>query len=335
MTPLTAFITGITTGGLTCLAVQGGLLAALLAKQNTADEDQIPRWQRLLLPVGGFLIAKLVIYSVLGLVLGFVGQKISLSSTVQAWLQGIAAAFMIITGIRILWPHWLPWLMIQPPAKMRRFIRQSAKSELLVAPIILGTLTIFIPCGTTLAIEAAALASGSPLTGAEILFFFVLGTAPMFFLVGVLAKGSTFLQHRLKYATALLIIGTGLYSFDSALNLVDAPISFRNIVAAAQRGSTSTDVDDTSVATTTPVITVSYNGYSPNEIVVPAGQPVQLKLNSADSLSCTNIFLIPKLGIQRQLIPSSTLNLGLTFPKKGNYSFTCGMGMFTGTIRAI
>jgi sulfite exporter TauE/SafE len=335
MTPLTAFLTGITTGGLTCLAVQGGLLAALLAKQHTADEEQVPRWQRVLLPVSGFLLAKIVIYSVLGVVLGFVGQKISLSTTMQAWLQGVAAVFMVVTGIRILRPQWLPWLMIPTPVKIRRYIRQSAKSELLVAPAILGTLTIFIPCGTTLAIETASLASGNPLSGASILFFFVLGTAPMFFLVGVLAKGSTMLQRRLQYVAVLLIIGTGLYSFDSALNLVDAPISFRNIVAGVQRNSKPDTRTDDLVATTSPVIMISYNGYAPNEITVPAGQPVTLKLNSADSLSCTNIFLIPKLGIQRQLVPSSSLSLGITFPKKGNYSFTCGMGMFTGTIRAI
>lgn len=335
MTPLTALLTGITTGGLTCLAVQGGLLAALLANQHTTDEGQMPRWQRVLLPVSGFLVAKIIIYSLLGFGLGFVGEKISLSITLQAWLQGIAAGFMIVTGIRIFRPHWLPWLTLPTPVRLRRFIRHSAKSELLAAPVLLGALTVFIPCGTTLAIEVAALASGNPLSGAAILFCFMLGTVPLFFVVGVLAKSSTFLQQRLKIITAVLIIGTGVYSLDSAFNLIDAPMSFRNIVSAIQRQTPSDSRTDVQSTLSSPVITVSYYGYTPNDITVPAGRPVTIQLRSADSLSCTNIFLIPKLGIQRQLVPSSTLSLGVTFPKKGNYSFTCGMGMFTGTIHAI
>jgi sulfite exporter TauE/SafE len=303
----------------------------LIVQQHADDESTLPQWQRILLPVSGFLLAKLVAYLVVGAVLGLLGQTIALSASLQATLQGVAALIMILTGIRIFRPHWMPWLMIHPPAAVRRYIRMSAKSELVVAPMILGTLTIFIPCGTTVAIEAAALATGSPLHGAFLLGAFIIGTMPMFFLVGMLAKGSTLLQHRLSYLTAIIIIGTGLYSLNAALNLIDAPFSTRKIF---NRLSESQRPVDTTL-TTQPVIEVLYNGYRPRLITVPVGKPISLQLKASEELSCTNIFLVPKLGIQRQLTAGSTTNLLVTFPTAGDYTFTCGMGMFTGTIRAI
>ena len=152
----TALITGLTTGGLTCLAVQGGLLIGLLAKQRADQGDELPSWQRLILPVGGFLVAKILIYTIFGFLLGLIGERLQISTAMRAWLQAIASIFIIVTGIRILAPHWLPWLALTPPASIRRLVRRSAKSEALLAPAVLGALTLFIPCGTTVAMEAAA-----------------------------------------------------------------------------------------------------------------------------------------------------------------------------------
>ncbi len=147
MSPLVAFLTGLTTGGLTCLAIQGGLLLGLLAIRQ--KEDQVlSRWQRLILPVAAFLVAKLAIHTLLGFGLGSLGEKIQLSTTVRIWLQSFAALFIVIAGIRLLKPHWLPWLNVSPPAALRRLVRKSAKSQALLAPAMLGLLTIFIPCGT-------------------------------------------------------------------------------------------------------------------------------------------------------------------------------------------
>lgn len=335
MNNLTAFITGLGTGGLSCLAVQGGLLIALLAKNEATDERRLSRWQRLFLPVSGFLLAKIIIYALFGFFLGAIGARVQLSTTTRAWLQGLAAVFMIVMGIRIVWPQWLPWLAITPPSGIRRLVRRSAKSEALAAPLILGALTIFIPCGTTLAMEAAALATGKSWSAAGILFYFVLGTAPLFFVIGVLAKGTTLLQHRLKYLTALLVIGTGLYSFNAVLNLIDSPFAFRNEVAALRWAAGGGQSSSAQAADSNPTINVLPNGYNPTSVTVPAGQVVSLRLNAPGRLSCTSVFRIPKLGLQKELAPSSATTVNVTFPTAGDYTFTCGMGMYTGTITAI
>src|SRR5919108_6449228 len=73
-----AFITGLTTGGLSCLAVQGGLLASSLAHQIEQDyleqslgqkprskkhaPDQVKR-SSTALPIFLFLLAKLIAYT--------------------------------------------------------------------------------------------------------------------------------------------------------------------------------------------------------------------------------------------------------------------------------
>lgn len=335
MNTLTAFLTGLGTGGLTCLAVQGGLLIGLLARQDTDKELSAPRWQRLILPVSGFLVAKIIVYTVFGFLLGLVGEKLQLSVTTLAWLQGLAAVFMVITGIRLIWPHWLPWLTITPPSGVRRFVRRSAKSELLIAPIVLGAVTIFIPCGTTIAMEAAALATANPWSAGSIMLAFTLGTAPLFFLIGVLAKGTTFLQSRLKYVMALFVVGIGVYSFNGMLNSIDSPYSFRNEMAALRWALSGEQSTSNAEAETSPTITVLTTGYQPDAVTVPAGQPVTLTLNTPGQLSCTSVFRIPKLNVTKQLQPNSTTTVPVTFPTPGTYTFTCGMGMFSGTITAI
>jgi hypothetical protein len=83
-----AFITGLTTGGLSCLAVQGGLLASSLAHQIEQDylehsaqpkkrgkKDQIqPRHPSTAVPILLFLASKLAAYTLLGALLGWLGS---------------------------------------------------------------------------------------------------------------------------------------------------------------------------------------------------------------------------------------------------------------------
>ncbi|HKG52983.1 MAG TPA: sulfite exporter TauE/SafE family protein, partial [Anaerolineales bacterium] len=89
-----AFITGLTTGGLSCLAVQGGLLASPLAHQIEQDYiEQTAHAERKkrpgkknrtvvhsssAFPIFLFLIAKIVAYTLLGALLGLLGSYLTL-----------------------------------------------------------------------------------------------------------------------------------------------------------------------------------------------------------------------------------------------------------------
>lgn len=148
------FLTGLTTGGISCLAVQGGLLVSLIAnlkaKQGGNRRLDLLDW----LPVLMFLLSKAIAYTVLGFLLGLFGSKISLNETAAAVFQIFTALFMFGTAMNLLNAHPLfRYLTITPPRFVRRFLKSTGKSEAMFTPLFLGALTVLIPCGVTQAME--------------------------------------------------------------------------------------------------------------------------------------------------------------------------------------
>ncbi len=134
-----------------------------------------------------FLVAKLIAYVILGLLLGWFGSLFQLSLQVRVIMQFAVAFFMIGTALNLLNVHPIfRYFALQPPKFLTRLVRKQSKSQDLFAPALLGAFTVFIPCGTTQAMMALAIASGSAFAGAAILFAFILGTSPVFFLLGYL-----------------------------------------------------------------------------------------------------------------------------------------------------
>ena len=74
-------------------------------------------------------------------------------------------------------------------------------------------------------------------------------------------------------------------------------------------------------------------GYSPAEIRVRAGAPVQLDFHRDETNPCTEEVVIPDFGIRTFLPAHRTTPVRFT-PAAGTYEFTCGMGMVRGTIIA-
>lgn len=105
-TSLTAiFLTGLFAGGLSCMAVQGGLLAATIAQREQEKLERKLKDAGNALPIISFLIAKLVAYTILGFILGWVGSVLQLSLTVKIIMQVFVAIFMIGTALSILNVH--------------------------------------------------------------------------------------------------------------------------------------------------------------------------------------------------------------------------------------
>src|SRR5581483_747613 len=192
---ITIFLTGLLTGGLTCMAVQGGLLAATLA---TAEEERLEEILRHrsgqeakggnALPILAFLGSKLLAYTLLGALLGLLGSFFQLSISLKVIMQIAVAVFMLGTAANILQIHPIfRYFAIQPPKFLTRLVRNQSKSKSIFAPAILGAFTIFIPCGTTQAMMALSIATGKPLFGASFMFAFILGTSPVFFILGYFA----------------------------------------------------------------------------------------------------------------------------------------------------
>lgn len=72
--------------------------------------------------------------------------------------------------------------------------------------------------------------------------------------------------------------------------------------------------------------------YTPEHIVVQAGQRVQLNFLRQDPSACLAQVLIPDFGIAADLPLNETTTIEFTPEKAGEYAFTCGMNMFRGVI---
>lgn len=75
-------------------------------------------------------------------------------------------------------------------------------------------------------------------------------------------------------------------------------------------------------------------GYEPSQVVVKAGQPVQLNFFRRDPSSCLEKVLLPDFRIAANLPLNQETAIEFTPDKPGEYPFTCGMNMFRGVIKA-
>jgi len=72
------FVTGLTVGGLTCLAVQGGLLASVIAAREEESALGKGTAKHAMYATGVFLITKYIAYVALGFILGAFGGALNI-----------------------------------------------------------------------------------------------------------------------------------------------------------------------------------------------------------------------------------------------------------------
>ncbi len=346
-----AFITGLTTGGLGCMLVQGGLITGSLAQQIENDlaskgsTGVTGKRPRLVLPLVLFLTAKLIAYTLLGVLLGWLGSVLSLTPITRGILQIAIAVFMLGNALRMLNVHPIfRYFSFEPPHAVTRLIRRMSKnpgSDAFLTPILLGALTIFIPCGVTQAMMAVAIATGSPIAGSLTMFSFILGTSPVFFILVYLAmKLSSLVEKYFVRIVALALLVLGFISLNSGLNLVGSPVTFESAIQAAGSAlkGVSNEVPSGAQPATDPLtgdirLEARNNGYYPRTLYAPAGQPVKLHLVTNNTTSCDRDFTIPALNIEVLLDKTGEKVIDLPVQEAGyKLHFSCSMGMYTGDI---
>ena len=73
-------------------------------------------------------------------------------------------------------------------------------------------------------------------------------------------------------------------------------------------------------------------GYTPDVIVVERGKPVRLNLVRQESVSCTEMVLIPGFNKSAKLPEGETIPVEFMPKEAGEYEFACQMGMIRGKI---
>lgn len=266
MNLIAVLLTGLLAGGVSCAAVQGGLLAGLITRQRRASQPahlvtaghgehagqatpeprpaptrairrggaptSTPRATMAddLTPVGAFLAGKLISHTLLGALLGALGTAVQLSVRAHTAMQLLAGLLIIAFGLAQLGVPGFRRLVIEPPASFGRLVLRSARARTAFAPALLGLASVLIPCGVTLSVEALALASGSPAAGAATMAVFVLGTTPLFAALGYAArKAATAWRGRLAAATGVAVVVMGLFTFNGGLELAGSPLAVSHL----------------------------------------------------------------------------------------------------------
>jgi sulfite exporter TauE/SafE len=339
-------LTGLLAGGVSCAAVQGGLLAGLITRQRratvrpgpAADPATRTAWRTVgddLTPVGAFLAGKLVSHTLLGALLGTIGTAVQLSVHAHTLLQLLAGALIIAFGLAQLGVPGFRRFVIEPPASLSRMVLRSARARTAFAPALLGLASILIPCGVTLSVEALALTSGSPAAGAATMAVFVAGTSPLFALLGYAArKAATAWRGRLALATGVLVVAMGVLTLNGGLELAGSPLAASRVLATFS--SPSSDQPSNTATVTdghqTIEITATADGYTPATSTAQAGLPTTLVVHADGAQGCIRAFTIPDRNITKILPTSGDTRIELGVLPPGTLDYACGMGMYTGTI---
>jgi len=282
--------------------------------------------------VGAFLSAKLVSHTVLGALLGAIGSAAQPSPRTRAYLLLGAAVLMVGFGLNLLGVRALRWLTPRTPQSWTRRVRHSAHGDSMFAPVALGLLTVLLPCGVTLSMALLAITSTSPLAGAAVMGGFVLGTAPLFAVLGLLLRESTrILRGRLSLLTGVAVLVVALWTSHSALRLGGwAFQGGSDVVPVAAASAVSTATDGAQVVT----VAVHETSYTPSALLVRSGVPTRLVLVTAGIRGCTSTFVIPKRNLQKQLPATGRTVVDLGVLKPGVLRWTCGLGMYGGHLVA-
>jgi uncharacterized protein len=199
-------------GSLHCLGMCAPLLWAI--PDNQANKK---RW---LITKVLYNSGRLVTYSLLGLLIGLIGESFQLFGLQQhlSWITGL----FLLLGLALSYKGYLitknTKLGFRLNAKLRTMLSQYMTKQGLSSHLIFGLLNGLLPCGLVYMALLASVSMGSALGGASYMAIFGLGTFPMMFLAAYM--GSSFkkmkkinvnkLAPKLVFLVAILLIIRGL-----------------------------------------------------------------------------------------------------------------------------
>lgn len=217
------FIIGLITS-VHCVAMCGGITISqsLPSVQTTTKPTSTAATLR---PTVLYNLGRVISYTTVGLILGFVGQQLGagaefvLPPLVQGLVKVFAGIFMVVMGINMLsiFPVFRKFQLQLPRGLSKWIISGSQKSR---SALVIGLLNGLMPCGPLQSVQLIALVSGNPLTGAVSMLLFSLGTLPLMMGLGALVAtlGRSFAK-KVTEIGAVLVVILGLAMVSQGNNL--------------------------------------------------------------------------------------------------------------------
>jgi plastocyanin domain-containing protein len=181
---------------------------------------------------------------------------------------------------------------------------------------------------------AAAMATGSALEGAALMFAFTLGTSPVFFAVAYLATqiGARLERWFMRFV-AVVVLVLGLVSLNSGLTLMGSPLAASNWLPSQAAPGSQVQTLPPGDPDTTVTINAVNDGYLPYTTYAKAGVPVTLNIVTENTVSCARAFVIPALGVEEILPRTGTVSVNIPPQEAGStLRYSCSMGMYDGEI---
>jgi len=334
------FVSGLLTS-FHCVMMCGNMVLSYAVKGN--EEGPLVRRT---LPHFAYHSAKILSYTLVGLLLGSLGAFISQGA--RSWVSVIAGVYMVLLGLNMTGKFpGLQYLTPRPPrflmtalSKLRRKANSDAAvgESSIATPVTFGLMTGLMPCGPLQAAQIAAAGAGSTLAGGAAMLGFGLGTMPLMLGYGVFAS---YLSGRFKrnmaVAAAVVVIGLGVVMINRGATALGSPVTF-NTVKQSVLGGGSVALDESQFKTgadgvvEVPLVIENVR-YQPQTLAIPADKPVRLLVDRRENNACSEQLLIPKLGIQVPLTPNGITKIDLPASAAGSLQMTCQMGMMAGTIQ--
>lgn len=325
------FLIGLVAAVSSCIAVVGGLLLAMSEKYNDSHPNMtgVQKFK----PHIYFNIGRVLGYTVFGALVGLLGSVFTLSPRANGFLMVLVSIVMLMLGFQLL--RLFPGLQRFAP-RMPKFISRKihnlSEKDSKGAPITLGALTFFLPCGFTQALQLYVLASGSWKVGALTMLVFSLGTLPALISLSAIssfAKG-VFQKYFLKFA-GVLVVMLALFNINNGLTLAGYNFDPTSIFTAKSNIADNSGAIKPQIVNGKQIIKMKASGYTytPNKFTIVEGIPVEWQIDGRGAAGCGKVIVMPTLGISKYLSQEGITTIEFTPTQTGTIPFNCSMGMMT------
>jgi len=304
--------------------VVGGLVVAVSSSMAKANPNLTVAQK--LKPHLFFNLGRLMGFSILGAVIGWLGSMISLTPAWNGALVILIALMMILIGINLLDVFPQSFNPIRPPKWLAHKIHMLSSSPKPETAFLLGALTFFLPCGFTQSMQLYAVSLADPAQAALVMFVFALGTLPALLFIGAItaaSRGKT-LQLLTRAAGAFVIV-LGISNVQNGAALLDVRLPGR-IVSQDMGAAVLVDGKQLLQMEVTP-----YGIYSPDVLTVTEGIPVRWEIWGANVMGCASNLVLPAFGVDTVLEPGDN-TVEFTPDRSGTFTYSCSMGMVRGTM---
>ena len=317
------FIIGLVASVSSCTAVVGGLVVAI-SSQIAKTQQHATKSQRLR-PHLYFNIGRLIGFAIFGALIGLLGSVLQLNTTMNGFFVVLVAAIMIVLGANLL--NLFPSNAFRMPKKLAHKIHDLSESDDPKAPMFLGALTFFLPCGFTQSMQLYALSLQDPFQAAMVMFIFALGTLPALLGIGSMAALSSGKKlSRITTIAGVLVLILGISNAVSGAALLGFNVDTVFAKTESAQGSIITNGKQYIQMEVTDSFT-----YAPDVLRVEKNVPVEWNIFGGKFLGCANTLVSPGLGINTY-IRSGMNTIRFTPTRAGKFTFSCSMGMIRGTM---